>query len=58
VGSSAHEGVPGVGVAEMVDVVKNDLVRAHIVALKEMMMSFYCSYRNKNEPSAIYPSFG
>jgi hypothetical protein len=21
-------------------------------------MSFYCSYRNKNEPSAIYPSFG
>jgi hypothetical protein len=23
-----------------------------------MMMSFNCSYRNKNEPSAIYPSFG
>jgi hypothetical protein len=23
-----------------------------------MMMPFYCSYRNKNEPSAIYPSFG
>jgi hypothetical protein len=22
------------------------------------MMPFYCSYRNKNEPSAIYPSFG
>jgi hypothetical protein len=36
VGSSAHEGVPGVGVAEMVDVgVKNDLVRAHVVALKD-----------------------
>jgi hypothetical protein len=28
--------VPGVGVAEMVDVgVKNDLVRAHVVALKD-----------------------
>jgi hypothetical protein len=23
-----------------------------------MMMTFNCSYRNKNEPSAIYPSFG
>jgi hypothetical protein len=23
-----------------------------------MMMPFNCSYRNKNEPSAIYPSFG
>ena len=31
-----HEGWPGVGVAEMVDVgVKNDLVRAHVVALKD-----------------------
>ena len=29
-------GVPGVGVAETVDVsVKNDLVRAHVVALKD-----------------------
>jgi hypothetical protein len=31
-----HEGWPGVGVAETVDVgVKNDLVRAHVVALKD-----------------------
>ena len=31
-----HEGWPGVGVAEMVDVcVKNDLVRAHVVLLKD-----------------------
>jgi hypothetical protein len=37
VGSSAHEGVPGVGVAEIVDVgVKNDLMRAHVVALKDV----------------------
>jgi len=35
VGSSSHEGVPGVGVAEMVDVcIKNDLVR-DVVALKD-----------------------
>ncbi len=35
-GSGTHEGVPGVGVAETVDVsVKNDLVRAHVVALKD-----------------------
>ena len=35
-GSSLHEGWPGVRVAEMVDVgVKNDLVRAHVVALKD-----------------------
>jgi hypothetical protein len=26
--------------------------------LESMMMPFNCSYRNKNEPSAIYPSFG
>jgi hypothetical protein len=24
----------------------------------EMIMSFFCSYRNKNEPTAIYPSLG
>jgi hypothetical protein len=36
VGSRAHEGVPGVGVAEMVDVgIKKDLVRDHVVALKD-----------------------
>jgi hypothetical protein len=23
-----------------------------------LLMPFYCSYRNKNKPSAIYPSFG
>jgi hypothetical protein len=23
-----------------------------------MMMSFICSFRNKNEPAAIYPSSG
>ena len=23
-----------------------------------MMMPFICSYRNKNEPKAVYPSFG
>jgi hypothetical protein len=23
-----------------------------------MMMPFICSFRNKNEPTAIYPSFG
>ncbi len=35
-GGTAHEGVPGVGVAEVVDVrVKKDLVRAHVVALKD-----------------------
>ncbi len=35
-GRSAHEGVNSVGVAEIVDVgVKNDLVRAHVVALKD-----------------------
>jgi hypothetical protein len=22
-----------------------------------LLLSFYCSYRNKNEPSATYPSF-
>ena len=31
-----HEGWPGVGVTEMVDVgVKKDLVRAHVVVLKD-----------------------
>ena len=36
-GSGTHEGVPCVGVAEMVDVgVKNDLVRVHVVALKDV----------------------
>jgi len=35
--SSVHEGWPGVGVAETVDVcVKKDLVRAHVVALKDV----------------------
>ena len=35
-GSGTHAGVPGIGVAEIVDVgVKNDLVRAHVVALKD-----------------------
>jgi hypothetical protein len=35
-GSGTHEGVPGVGVEETVDVsVQNDLVRAHVVALKD-----------------------
>ena len=39
-GSGTHEGVPGVGVAEMVDVVvKNDLVRAHVVDLKDCCKS-------------------
>ena len=34
--SSVHEGWPGVGVAETVDVgIKKDLVRAHVVALKD-----------------------
>ena len=34
--SSVHEGWPGVGVAETVDVaVKNDLVRVHVVLLKD-----------------------
>ena len=34
--SSVHEGWPGVGVAETVDVgVKNDLMRAHVVVLKD-----------------------
>ncbi len=23
-----------------------------------MMMSFICSFRNKNEPKAVYPSYG
>ena len=31
-----HEGRPGVGVAETVDVgIKNDLMRAHVVVLKD-----------------------
>ncbi len=35
-GSSLHEGWPGVGVVETVDViVKNDLMRAHVVILKD-----------------------
>ena len=35
-GSSAHEGGPGFGVTEMVDVgVKKNLVRAHVVFLKD-----------------------
>ena len=35
-GSSTHEGVPGVGVAEIFDVcIKNDLVRVHVVPLKD-----------------------
>ena len=35
-GSSLHEGWPGVGVVETVDVgVQNDLMRAHVVVLKE-----------------------
>ena len=35
-GSSLHEGRPGVGVTEMINVcVKKDLVRAHVVALKD-----------------------
>ena len=34
--SSVHEGWSGVGVAETVDVgVKNDLMRAHVVVLKD-----------------------
>ena len=35
-GSSDHEGRPGFGVTEMIDVsVKKDLMRAHVVALKD-----------------------
>jgi len=35
-GSSDHEGRPGFGVTEMIDVcVKKDLVRAHVVVLKD-----------------------
>ena len=35
-GSSLHEGWPGVGVVETVDVgVQNDLMRAHVVVLKD-----------------------
>ena len=35
-GSSLHEGSPGVGVVETVDVgVQNDLMRAHVVVLKD-----------------------
>ena len=35
--NSVHEGWPGVGVAETVDVgVKNDLMRAHVVVLKDV----------------------
>jgi hypothetical protein len=34
--SSVHEGWPGIGVVETVDViVKNDLMRAHVVVLKD-----------------------
>ena len=34
--SSLHEGWPGIGVVETVDViVKNDLMRAHVVVLKD-----------------------
>jgi hypothetical protein len=41
------------------EVVPNVDIAAHVGRdLFLMMMSFYCSYRNKNEPSAIYPSFG
>ena len=32
--------------------------RIAILLLLMMMMPFICSYRNKNEPTAIYPSFG
>ena len=36
-GSSSHEGWPGIGVVETVDViVKNDLMRAHVVVLKDV----------------------
>ena len=39
-GSRLHEGWPGGRVAEMVDVgVKKDLVRAHVVALKDVVES-------------------
>jgi hypothetical protein len=35
-GSSLHEGWPGIGVVETVNVsVKNDLMRAHVVVLKD-----------------------
>jgi hypothetical protein len=38
--SIVHEGWPGVGVAETVDVcIKKDLVRAHVVALKDVCES-------------------
>ena len=30
----------------------------HMFAVLMMMMPFNCSYRNKNEPTAIYPSLG
>jgi hypothetical protein len=35
-----------------------DSFRPLVSSTVMMMMPFYCSYRNKNEPSAIYPSFG
>ena len=36
-GSSSHEGWPGIGVVETVDVIiKNDLMRAHVVVLKDV----------------------
>jgi hypothetical protein len=33
-------------------------IKVIIIIKTLMMLPFICSYRNKNEPTAIYPSFG
>ena len=37
---------------------KRAFARAHATLTVMMMMPFNCSYRNKNVPTAIYPSLG
>jgi hypothetical protein len=44
-----------IGIAVNTGVKEHSLGYSHKMM---MMMPFNCSYRNKNEPSAIYPSFG
>ncbi len=48
-GFSVHT-IHAITYTSSIDMFKNDVGK--------MMMPFNCSYRNKNEPTAIYPSLG
>ena len=54
---SFNKNMKALGVLESKwDLIRQKLVR-RLLEEQMMMMPFICSYRNKNEPTAIYPSW-